>query len=163
MPLARLCAILLLVACSALAGARPSAAQSAPEHVVQARHDAFNRQDLAELLAAYAPDAVLLAEADTVLHGRRSLRQMYKEQFQLMPMLRVEVRGRTTQGNVVVDELLYRGFPCGGTLSERATYEVEDGRIRAETSVVLSSDVPGMQSTGGPPLCIPAPARAREP
>lgn len=164
MPLARLHGVLLLAACAAFGGARPCAAQAEPERVVQARHDAFNRQDLAGLLAVYAPDAVLREHpADTVLHGAGPLRQLYKQQFQLMPKVRVEVRERRTEGNVVVEELLYRGFPCGGTLSERVTYEVEDGRIRTETSVVLSSDVPGMQITGGPPACFPAPARSDEP
>jgi hypothetical protein len=154
------CAVLF----AACAGARPSFAQTEAERVVQAHHDAYNRRDAVALVAMYAPDAVVIGyPADTVLHGAGSLRQMYKQQFRLMPRVRVEVRGRTTQGNMVVDELLYRGFPCGGTLSERVTYEVEDGRIRAETSVVLSSDVPGMQFAGGAPVCFPAPARAREP
>lgn len=164
MRLTRLHGVLLLAACAAFGGARPSAAQAEPERVVQARHDAFNRQDLAGLLAAYAPDAALREHpADTVLHGAGPLRRLYKEPFVLMPKVRVEIRGRGTEGNVVVDELLYRGFPCGGALSMRVTYEVEDGRIRTETSELLSSDVAGMQLTGGPPACFPAPTRSLGP
>lgn len=153
------CAVLF----AACAGARPSSAQTEAERVVQAHHDAFNRHDAVALLAMYAPDAAVIEHpADTVFRGTREIRESHKQTFAIMPLLRVEVSAHGTEGNTVVDELVYRGFPCGGTLSERVAFEVWDGRIRSITITPIADDTPGMMSTGGPPICFPASDTARK-
>lgn len=126
----------LLAAWFAPASAQPSPTEA--ERVVQAYHDAFNRRDLAGVLAAFAPDAVLLEPpADTLARGRDQIRRAYKDQFQLLPDVRVQVRARTVEGQTVVEELAYHGFPCNKGYSERVAYVVEAGRIRTVTSTPL--------------------------
>jgi uncharacterized protein (TIGR02246 family) len=143
----------LLAAC---AGARPAFAQTEAEVVVQALHDAHNRRDAAALLTVYAPDAVLVtAPADTVARGAEEIARAYKTNFQLMPRLQVEVRAHRAEGNTVVDELFWSGFPCGGTLSESVTFQVEGGRIRSAVSTPLHDDVVAMMLSGGGPVCFP--------
>ncbi|HEU4884031.1 MAG TPA: nuclear transport factor 2 family protein [Longimicrobium sp.] len=154
MRIIHLCLGVLLAGWTMPAVAQPDPEVTEAERVVQARHDAFNRKDVLALVAAYAPDAVLVESEDTV-HGAMALGRAYKEQFMFMPRLQVEVRERRTEGRTVVEELLYRGFPCGGTFSARVTYEVEDGRIRTETSAVLHDDVVPALYAGPAPTCFP--------
>jgi hypothetical protein len=150
---------ILHLACTVLfavcAAARPAVSQTGPDSLLQAHHDAYNRKDLVGLLAAYAPDAVQAHPGDTVFHGVEQIASFYKEHFMLMQGVRVEVRNRTTSGNTVVEELFYRGFPCGGTHLERVTYEVEDRRIRNVTREPLSSDVVAMIVGGTETICFP--------
>jgi hypothetical protein len=143
------CAV-LLAACTE--ATRAPASGSEPERVVQALYDAMNRKDVEGALALYAPDAVFVElPADTVARGTSQLRLHYKEQFTLLPGVRVEVRGRTVDGGTVVDEVLVRGHPCGGTVTDVITYNVAAGRIRsasveprAEEEVKVVSIVPGV-------------------
>lgn len=153
-----ICAV-LLAACS---GSRQPPAKTETERVVQAHHDAFNRQNLDALLAVYAADAVLrMHPADTLFRGAGDIGKYYREQFQVMPRVRVQVRERRSDGATVTDELLYRGFPCGETYAEVVTYQVENGRIRTETTTPLSEDVAVTMVPGfDEPIC-PAPERAR--
>jgi hypothetical protein len=139
------------------AGAQPSSAAAAPEHVVQAFHDAFNRQSLAGVVAVFAPDAVLLeAPADTLARGVDQIRRAYKDGFQILPGVRVEVRARTVQGQTVVEERVYHGVPCNKAYAERAEYLVEAGRIRSVTITPLG-DFAGTQITNpDAPACFPA-------
>jgi hypothetical protein len=153
------CAVLL----AACAGARPSVAQTEAERVVQAHHDAYNRRDAVALLAVYAPDAVIVAHpADTMHRGAEEIREYHKQIFQLLPSLRVEVRAHQAEGNTVVDELLYHGWPCGGTFSERAVFQVQDGRIRSITNTTIDDGVEAMMISGAGPICFPATDTAGE-
>jgi hypothetical protein len=152
MRIIHLCFAVLVAACAA---ARPAVSQTGADSLLQAHHDAYNRRDLAGLLAAYAPDAVQAYPGDTVFRGVEQIASFYKEHFMLMEGVRVEVRNRTTSGNTVVEELFYRGFACGGTQLERVTYEVEDRRIRSVTTEQLSSDVVAMVIGGTATICFP--------
>jgi len=138
------------------ASAQPSSGATEPERVVQAYHDAFNRQDLAAVLAAFAPDVVLLQlPADTVARGVDQIRRAHKDQFGILPGVRVEVRSRTVEGQTVVEELVYHGFPCNKAYAERAAFRVEGGRIRTVTITPLS-DFVGIQITvPASPFCFP--------
>jgi hypothetical protein len=145
------CAVLF----AACAGTRPSFAQTEAERVVQAYHDAFNRRDLAGVVAAFAPDAVLLAEpADTVARGVDQIRRIHKDQFQLAGV-RVEVRAHTAEGQGVVQELVYHGIPCNKGYSERVVYVVQAGRIRTVTITPLSELAGAQVVNAGSPLCFP--------
>lgn len=143
------CAV-LLAAC-----AGPSEAPvtgSEPDRVVQALYDAINRRDTGAVLALYAPDAVFVElPADTMVQGTSQLRDYFERHFTIFPDVRVEVRERRVDGGTVVDELLYRDHPCGGTVTDVVTYQVADGRIRSasvepsgEEEVRVISIVPGV-------------------
>jgi len=143
------CAV-LLAACAGRPGA--PAAGSEPGRVVQALYDAIDRRDTEAALALYAPDAVFVElPADTMVRGTSQLRDHYRQQFTIMPHLRMEVRERKVAGGTVVDELLLRGHPCGGTVTDVVTYHVVDGRIRSasvdprrEEEVKAVSIIPGV-------------------
>jgi uncharacterized protein (TIGR02246 family) len=144
-----------------LLGSAPVAAQAPPdpaeaERVVQAYQDAFNRRDLAGVVAVFAPDAVLLAApADTLARGVDQVRRAHKDSFQILPRVRVEVRARTVEGQTVVEERVYHGFPCNKAYAERAAYLVEAGRIRSVTITPLG-DFAGVQITNADtPACFP--------
>ena len=123
------CAV-LLAACTGPSEAPATGTE--PDRVVQALYDAINRRDTEAALALYAPDAVFVdLPADTVVQGTSQLRDYYKQQFTIFPHVRVEVRERKVDGGTVVDELLYRDHPCGGTVTDVITYQVVDGRIRS--------------------------------
>lgn len=146
------CAVLL----AACAGARPLFAQTEAERVVQAHHDAFNRRDLAGAVAAFAPDAVLLAEpADTLARGVDQIRRTYKNQFQFLAGVRVEVRAHTAEGEAVVQELVYHGIPCNKGYAERVVYVVQAGRIRTVTITPLSELAGAQIVNPASPLCFP--------
>jgi hypothetical protein len=159
MRILHLASAVLLAVCAA---ARPAVSQTAADSLLQAHHDAYNRKDLVGLLAAYAPDAVQAYSGDTVFRGVEQIASFYKQHFMLMEGVRVEVRNRATSGNTVVEELFYRGFPCGGTQLERVTYEVEDRRIRNVTSETLSSDMVAMVVGGMDTICFPEEGRSRK-
>ena len=123
------CAV-LLAACTGPSEAPATGTE--PDRVVQALYDAINRRDTEAALALYAPDAVFVElPADTVVQGTSQLRDYYKQQFTIFPHVRVEVRERKIDGGTVVDELLLRDHPCGGTVTDVITYQVVDGRIRS--------------------------------
>ena len=143
------CAV-LLAACAGPAEA--PATGSGPDRVVQALYDAMHRRDTGAALALYAPDAVFVElPADTVVQGISQLRDHYERQFTIFPDVRVEVRERRVDGGTVVDELLFRGHPCGGTVTDVVTYQVVGGRIRSasvrprgEAEARVVSIVPGV-------------------
>lgn len=146
-------ACLVLAACACV---RPCAAQTEAERVVQAHHDAYNRRDLAGVMAVFAPDAVLLAEpGDTLAHGLDQVRRAYKDQFQLVSGVRVEVRAHAVEGQTVVQELVYHGIPCNEGYAERTVYLVQDGRIRTVTTTPLSELAGAQIVNPGSPLCFP--------
>jgi uncharacterized protein (TIGR02246 family) len=157
------CAV-LLAGWSTPAAAQPSSGATEPERVVQAYHDAFNRQDLAGVLAAFAPDVVLLQfPADTVARGVDQIRRAHKDQFGILPGVRVEVRARTVEGQTVVEELVYHGFPCNKAYAERAGFLVEAGRIHTVTITPLD-DFVGMQITvPDAALCFPPEGSGKTP
>jgi hypothetical protein len=154
------CAVLF----AACAGARPSLAQTEAERVVQAYHDAFNRQDLAGVLAVFAPDAVVQQfPADTVARGVDQIRRAHKDQFGVLPGVRVEVRAHSVEGQTVVEELVYHGLPCNEGYAERVTFLVAAGRIRTVTITPLT-ETSGIQMVRpDAPLCFPPDGSAAPP
>lgn len=146
------------------AGAQPSPGAAGPERVVQAFHDAFNRQNLEGVVAVFAPDAVLLAApADTLARGVDQIRRAYKDAFQILPGVRVEVRARTVEGQTVVEERVYHGFPCNKAYAERAAYLVEAGRIRSVTITPLGDFAGTRITSADAPACFPPDGSGTDP
>ena len=145
----------LLAGWAAPASAQPSSEAAEAERVVQAYHDAFNRQDLAGVLTVFARDVVVRQfPADTVARGVDELRRAHKDQFGTLPAVRVEVRARSVEGQTVVEEVVYHGLPCNQAYAERVEFLVAAGRIRTVTITPLS-DLVGSQNVGAEPVCFP--------
>jgi hypothetical protein len=80
----------------------PANAGPAPEAVVQAMFDAFNRHDAAAMAELYAEDA-RLASSDfcTPRVGREEVRRTYRELFAQFPDIHDEVQQLVVQGDRV--------------------------------------------------------------
>lgn len=145
----------LLAACTG--GSQAPGSGRGPERVVQAFYDAFNRRDIEGVLAAYAPDAVFIeAPADTLMRGTGELRRFYRQQFQLFPRMRLEVRERRVQGRTVVDAILVRGGICGEPSPGVATFDVVDGRIRSLTEPPVKGEGSAVSVIPGVHVACPA-------
>ena len=109
----------------------------APQPVIQAQLDAYNRHDAKAFAAAYAPEAQILELAtDTVLaKGTAAIRAFYSARFQANPRLHAEVLHRMLQGPFVLDQERITGIlsePGGPEQPPRTAvviYEVKDGHI----------------------------------
>jgi hypothetical protein len=147
MRMIHLAGVVLLVACPAC---RSTPAGNPPERVVQSYYDALNRRDMEGVLAAYAPNAVFVAPADsgfaadTVVQGIGELRDFYEQRFKLFPEMRVEVRERRVDGRTVMDELLIHGDPCGGTTRGIVTGPGVAGQVNVGVALVALSNVPAV-------------------
>jgi putative hydrolase of HD superfamily len=98
---------------------------------VQAQLDAYNRQDVEALLAAYAPDAEQYAiHGELLAKGHEAMRPRYVERFR-EPDLYARLVARNVVGNFVTDvEVITRNFPDGkGAVEMLCIYEVRDGLI----------------------------------
>lgn len=109
-----------------------------PEVVVQRQLDAYNGRNLGELLAVYAPDALLWEHPNRLLaQGTEALRERFAARF-AESNLHVHLRQRMVMGKFVVDhETVTRTFPEGpGTLELIMMYEVRAGRIAQAWSLI---------------------------
>ena len=104
-----------------------------PAAVVQRQLEAYNRRDLAALLACYAEDArqyefpaTLLAQGHAAIGARMAAR--FAD-----PRLHARLRQRSVMGDLVIDhEEITRSAAAGGVerLALVAIYRVEQGLIR---------------------------------
>lgn len=109
----------------------------APQPVIQAQLDAYNRHDAEAFAATYAPEAeiVELATGTVLAKGTAAIRAFYAARFQANPGLHAEVLHRTLQGAFVVDQERITGVLTapGGTerppLTAVVLYEIKEGRI----------------------------------
>jgi hypothetical protein len=102
-----------------------------PAAVVQTQLDAYNRKDVAAILATYAPDAQQFEYPDKlVATGHDELGQRFAARF-TEPNLHAVLLNRTVMGNTVIDhEKIRRTFPEGvGTIEIVAIYQVAKGLI----------------------------------
>jgi hypothetical protein len=72
---------------------------------VERQVDAYNRRDIDEFLACYAPDVVIEdATGTVVMRGRDAMRTAYSELFHESPALHAEIATRIRVGEYIVDE-----------------------------------------------------------
>lgn len=121
----------------------PSPAQTAsmtpiaPQPVIQAQLDAYNRHDAEAFAATYAADAeiVELATGALIAKGTAAIRAFYAARFQANPKLHADILHRTLQGAFVVDQERLTGVlnPVDGVerppLTAVVIYELREGRI----------------------------------
>ena len=100
---------------------------------VQRQLDAFNRRDLADFLAAYAPEVVIEDGAGNVLmRGHDGMRAMYGPLFARSPDLHAAVVKRIAVGDHVIDEerttgVNFPGYPA--ELHAAVIYRLAGGKI----------------------------------
>jgi hypothetical protein len=116
---------------SAAGGVTEAPDVSAPESVVDAQIDAFNRRDLDAFLSYYSSDAKVYDHPDRLRwSGKDALRKEYAALFSKMPTARVTVASRILQAPYVIDqEELDPGN--GQPTRSVVTYQVRAGRIVA--------------------------------
>lgn len=121
----------------------PPAAQTltmtllAPQPVIQAQLDAYNRHDAEAFAATYAAEAEIieLATGTLIAKGTAAIRAFYGARFQASPKLHGEVLQRVLQGPFVVDQerisgvLSAPGGPERPPLTAIVIYEVKGDRI----------------------------------
>lgn len=117
----------MLVPSDAIASAGDPA-HVTPEQVVIRQVDAFNRRDLAGLLACYAAEAVLLKDGAIIASGIAALRDVYGRQFTVMPM-RATVLSRQCHGCWVIDHERTSADWGAPTATALAVYRVRGGLI----------------------------------
>ena len=109
----------------------------APQPVIQAQLEAYNRHDADGFAATYAPEAeiVELATGSVIAKGTAAIRAFYATRFAANPGLHAEVVHRTLQGLFVVDQeritgvLTAPGGPERPPLTAVVIYEVKGDRI----------------------------------
>jgi hypothetical protein len=131
-----LTALLLLVATTACAGGTqggggPTPAGSAAARVVDQYAAAYNRHDLDDFVALFAPNArIHLHPSEVVTSGTQQLRARYRDQWRENPRLRLQKTGRMVQGNFVIDSEHSVGWADNQDVRVVAIYEVRNGRIQ---------------------------------
>lgn len=109
----------------------------APQPVIQAQLDAYNRHDAEAFAATYGPEAEILelATGTLIAKGTAAIRAFYAARFQANPKLHAEILHRTLQGDFVVDQERITGVlnPVDGVerppLTAVVIYELREGRI----------------------------------
>lgn len=105
---------------------------------VQVQLDAYNRHNIEEFLACYAPTAkVRHADGRVLMDGRDAIRARYERLFADYPEVSAEVPTRIRAGDWVVDE--ERVQLGGQQLHVAVGYEVLDGLI--QSVVMMRSDI----------------------
>ena len=109
----------------------------APQPVIQAQLDAYNRHDAEAFAATYAADAeiVELATGAILAKGTAAIHALYGARFQANPRLHADVLQRVLQGPFIVDQeritggLSAPGGPEGPPRTAIVIYEVKGDRI----------------------------------
>jgi len=109
----------------------------APQPVIQAQLEAYNRHDAAAFAATYTPDAeiVELATGALIAKGTAAIQAFYGARFAANPKLHAELLHRTLQGAFVVDQeritgvLAAPGGPERPPLTAVVIYEVKGDHI----------------------------------
>jgi uncharacterized protein (TIGR02246 family) len=108
----------------------------APQPVIQAQLEAYNRHDAAGFAATYAEDAevIELASGAVVAKGRAAIQTFYGGRFQANPKLHGEVIHRLLQGAFVIDQERITGIVAPDRtertpLTAVVIYEMKDGHI----------------------------------
>ncbi len=109
----------------------------APQPVIQAQLDAYNRHDAGAFAATYAADAEIieLATGALIAKGTAAIRTFYAGRFQANPKLNAEILHRTLQGAFVVDQERITGVLTAPGGEERppltavVIYEIKDDKI----------------------------------
>lgn len=99
----------------------------APVEVVSRQLEAYNRHDLEQFLATYAPNAVMHGRDGSVLTGRRALREVYGPRL-AAGRARAEIVNRIAEGDWVVDHEVAHGIEPE-PIRVLAAYRVVDGLI----------------------------------
>jgi uncharacterized protein (TIGR02246 family) len=103
--------------------------------LVDAQVAAYRARDLESFLSFYAEDVVIKDfDGNVVMDGLDALRQQYGQLFANSSDLRVELGGRMSVGEYVIDEEKIDGFILPGyptQLHAVVVYRVGDGKIRS--------------------------------
>ncbi len=102
-------------------------------NVVDAQIEAYRARDLAGFLSHYADDASVVTFDGSVLFATKDvMREAYGKLFADSPDLHVDIAGRVTAGEFVVDEEHLSGFHFGDMPTDMtavAVYRVVNGKI----------------------------------
>jgi hypothetical protein len=109
-------------------------AAEAPEKIVQAQVDAYNRRDLEGFLSFYADDAKIYVYPDQlVLSGKEAMRERYAKTFEPAE-LHAAIPQRIAFDRFVIDqEKVVTGRAEHPVVEAVAIYEIKDGRIARVT------------------------------
>lgn len=99
----------------------------APVEVVSRQLEAYNRHDLEQFLATYAPNAVMSGRTGAPIRGRRALREVYGPRL-AAGKCRAEIVNRIAEGDWVVDHEIAHGIEPE-PIRILAAYRVVDGLI----------------------------------
>jgi len=111
------------------AAAPAAKAVPAPNEIVQAQLDAYNRHDLETFLSLYADDAQIFDYPDQpLMAGKDAMRERYRKLFDSSPQLHAAVLHRIVFYRFVVDQETVTGRQ-DGQIEAVAVYEIKDGRI----------------------------------
>jgi uncharacterized protein (TIGR02246 family) len=109
----------------------------APQPVIQAQLEAYNRHDAEAFAATYAPEAdiIELATGTLIAKGTAAIRTFYAARFQANPNLHAEILHRVLQGPFVVDQERITGVLVAPGGAERppltavVIYELKEDKI----------------------------------
>lgn len=98
-----------------------------PEQLVLKQLDAYNDRDIEAFLDTYSDDIKIYDFPDRLtISGKKQMRKMFSEFFQMNPNLNARVGKTMVQGNFVIIHEVVSGLANGSTLSVVAIYEVDE-------------------------------------
>ena len=103
--------------------------QDTPEDLAQRQLNAYNLRDIEGFLEPYAEDVEVYTYPNTLLYkGKETMRNTYTQMFDNTPNLHCELKGRISQGNIVMDK---ERVQFGEQILEAiAIYHIENNKIK---------------------------------
>jgi len=103
--------------------------QDTPEDLAQRQLNAYNLRDIEGFLEPYAEDVEVYTYPNTLLYkGKETMRNTYTQMFDNTPNLHCELKGRISQGNIVMDK---ERVQFGDQILEAiAIYHIENNKIK---------------------------------
>jgi hypothetical protein len=104
-----------------------------PSELIDRQVEAYNRRELDDFVACYAPTArIIQPDGSLLAEGHHGIRVRYGELFKNSPSLHAVIRTRIEVGSVVIDEELVTGFVRPGMPPEvhaAVAYSVRDDLV----------------------------------
>lgn len=98
--------------------------------LIQRQLDAYNRQDLDEYVACYAPDVIVAGLNGAITeNSREALHARYAKAFATFPENKAYLKNRIEVGGTVIDHEHVVRKPGGEEFEIIAIYTVKDGLI----------------------------------
>jgi len=118
------------------------AADPAPEAVVRAMFDAFNRHDVGAMVELYAPDARLTSSDFCAPRGKADIRRTYDALFRAFPDINDRVEILVVQGDTVAVRFMAKSTSGQTDMPIHTFLKVRDGLILSDDSVFDSGGKP---------------------